>query len=90
MIAGSDGLGADPIYYHIYYEGYFRSLQPLSEPLVGGMPIRVETCKINGPNFIFCLGGWWWVDKKQTYKEATCRLRQTEFTNVIRCGILVA
>lgn len=53
MIAGSDGLGADPI----YYEGYFRSLQPLSEPLVGGMPIRVETCKIMAPILYFV-----WVD----------------------------
>lgn len=57
MIAGSDGLGADPIYYHIYYEGYFRSLQPLSEPLVGGMQIRVETCKIMAPILYFV-----WVD----------------------------
>lgn len=53
MIGGSDGLGADPI----YYEGYFRSLQPLSEPLVGGMPIRVETYKIMAPILYFV-----WVD----------------------------
>lgn len=38
---------------YYYYEGYFRSLQPLSEPLVGGMPIRAETYKIMAPILYF-------------------------------------